>query len=288
MPPPIWTRGRVFGGPEGVPFGPFFGPFFGSTFDFYETLKRYENRHLSVSEPSEDAFFGSFPKLDFRSKKAPRCFVYRHFSDFRSLRKDVFWSEKGVILSRFRGTRKVAKMLIYKASGRFLRFHFYCFFVVFAFPRFILKHYVYNCFSDFWPSQKGGSRVRLGEVFGVLLGPERGDQTGPECVHVCQIDALKRFVRCKRSRREPRHFIILKTRPFLRRPFRHLRLVAGGLFGTPSPGSLRTMFFVISGPRPSLMNEEAGAWFFFEWAYVKWNIDIFMIILLPMCIRLMK
>ena len=174
MAPPIWIRGRVFGGPEGVPLGLLFEPFFWSTFDFYETLKRYENRHLSVSEPSEDAFFGSFPKLDFRSKKAPRCFVYRHFSDFRSLRKDVFWNEKGVILSRFRGTRKVAKMLIYKASGRFLRFHFYCFFVVFAFPRFILKHYVYNCFSDFWPSEKGGSGFAWGSFLGYFWGLNGG------------------------------------------------------------------------------------------------------------------
>ena len=149
MGPPFGSEGLLSGSSEGVRFGSLFGPFFEPPFDFCESLKRYENRHLSVSEPSEDAFFGSFPKLDFRSKKAPRCFVYRHFSDFLSLRKDVFWSEKGVVLSRFRGTRKVAKMLIYKASGRFLRFHFYCFFVVFAFPRFILKHYVYNCFSDF-------------------------------------------------------------------------------------------------------------------------------------------
>ena len=101
--PSLRFRGSAFWELRGGPFWDPFRPFFKSPFDFCESLKRYENRHLSVFEPSEGAFFGSFRRVDFPWKKTPRCFVYRHFSDFRYLRKDVFWGESLIILTAFGG-----------------------------------------------------------------------------------------------------------------------------------------------------------------------------------------
>ena len=149
MGPPFGSEGLLSGSSEGVRFGSLFGPFFEPPFDFCESLKRYENRHLSVFEPSEGAFFGSFRRVDFRWKKTPRCFVYRHFSDFRYLRKDVFWGEILIILMSFGGLSKIARMPIYTAFGRLLRCLFFSFFMVFAFSRFLIKPYVYKYLSDF-------------------------------------------------------------------------------------------------------------------------------------------
>ena len=68
---PLQFRGFVFWGLRGVPFWTLFGTFFEAPFDFCESLKRYENRHLGVFEPAEGPFFGSFRKVDFRWKKLP-------------------------------------------------------------------------------------------------------------------------------------------------------------------------------------------------------------------------
>ena len=103
MGPPFGSEGLLSGSSEGVRFGTLFGPFFEPPFDFCESLKRYENKHLSVFEPTEGAFFGSFRRVDFPWEKTPRCFVYRHFSDFRYLRKDFFWGDILIIFTGFEG-----------------------------------------------------------------------------------------------------------------------------------------------------------------------------------------
>ena len=60
MGPPFGFEGLLSGSSEGVRFGSLFGTFFDPPFDFCELLKRCIYKHLSVFEPSEGAFLGSF------------------------------------------------------------------------------------------------------------------------------------------------------------------------------------------------------------------------------------